>query len=147
MSKKIILGVIAILFQSVSVFSGGTVFDEEIDTILDQQPEIARFVRSTLDFCKASWFAEIRLAGNYPLGGMRLGPYTRRCRATGSKGNFDFVLTLNTSYKGFDAHGRQVDVIEAVKIDEELVSIDLRYDACKEDWCKARQQSAPPDRR
>ncbi len=53
-------------------------------------------------------------------------------------GNFDFILTVNTTYKGYDANGKEVDVIRATKIDQKLTSIELRYDPCKEDWCKSR---------
>ena len=146
MNKQIFFVVFLVGFlPSVYAFGGGTTSDEEVDVILDQQPDIARFVRSQLEFCRASWYAEIRLAWNYPLGGKRLGPYHRRCRPKGSSGNFDFILTVNTAYKGFDASGKETDVIYAIKIDEKLVSIDLRYNACKEDWCKAPQQGAPAD--
>ncbi len=143
MNKKIVLGSFMVLLFSGYAFGGGTVFDAEVDSILDQQPQLANFVRSELEFCHASWYAVIRLAGNYPLGGKRLGPYERRIRPKGSKGNFDFILTINTSYKGYNDVGKEVDVTEATKIDEKLTSIDLRYDPCKEDWCKAPRQGAP----
>ena len=70
-----------------------------------------------------------------------MGPYERRCRPKGSKENFDFILTVNTSYKGFNADGKEVDVMQAIKIDEKMISIDLRYDICAEDWCKAPQHT------
>jgi hypothetical protein len=139
MNKMIFFCFLTFFFSSVCAFGGGTVFDAEVESILDQQPHLAGFVRSEMEFCRASWYAEIRLAGNYPPGGKRLGPYERRCRPKGTKSNFDFVLTINTSYKGYNAEGKEVDVIKAIKIDERLTSINLRYDPCKEDWCKAPQ--------
>ncbi|MGA2954846.1 MAG: hypothetical protein ABSF48_03900 [Thermodesulfobacteriota bacterium] len=110
MKKKIVLGSFMVLLFSGYAFGGGTFFDAEVDSILDQQPHLASFVRSQLEFCKASWYAGIRLAGNYSLGGKRLGPYERRVRTKGSGGNFDFVLTVNTSYQGYDAKGKTVEV-------------------------------------
>ena len=145
MNKKIVLSPFIALLFSVYAFGGGTVFDAEVDSVLDQQPQLASFVRSEMEFCGAPWYAEIRLAGSYPLGGKRLGPYERRIRPKGSKSNFDFVLTINTSYRGYNTEGKEVDVTEATKIDEKLTSIDLRYDPCKEDWCKAPQKGAPGD--
>lgn len=133
------------LFSCISTcaFGGGTVFDGEVTAILEQQPQLAGFVRTELEFCKASWFAATRLAGNYPLGGKRLGPYERRIRPKGSENNFDFVLTVNTFYTGLNDKGMEVDIIEATRIDEKISSIEIRFDECKEDWCKASPPLAP----
>lgn len=145
MKKKIVLGFFMVLLFSGYAFGGGTAFDAEVDSILDQQPHLASFVRSQLEFCKASWYPGIRHAGNYSLGGKRLGPYERRVRTKGSGGNFDVVLTVNTSYQGYDAKGKAVEVNQATRVDEKLASIDLRYEPCKEEWCKAPQQGAAGD--
>lgn len=136
MKRTLIFIFLAIFLYSPLAFAGGTVSDEELDLIIGQQPELAKFIRTTLEFCKASWYAEVRLSGNYPLGGTRLGPFTRRCRPKDWNGNFDFILTVNTTYKGYDANGKEVDVKQAIKIDQKLTSIELRYAACEEDWCK-----------
>jgi len=136
---------LTVLICAASAFGGGTVFDEEVETILNQRPELSNLVHSQFDFCNASWFADLRIGNIYPLGGRRLGPYQRRVRPKGSKGNFDLILTVNTYSKGLDDSGNEVDVTKATKIDEQLISIDLKYDACKEDWCKAPQPSHAAD--
>ncbi len=131
---------VAAFLCAAAAFAGGTAIDSEVDAILDQEPELADFIRSGLEYCQASWYAAVRIAGNYPLGGKRLGPYERRVRPKGSKSNFDFVLTINTSYAGYDSDGKKVDVIKATTVDERMTSINLRYELCVENWCKASQQ-------
>jgi hypothetical protein len=72
----------------------------------------------------------------FPLGGKRLGPYGFRCRVLGNETDYDFVLTVNTSYKLFDDQGKEVDISKATRVDEKFESIELKFDKCAEDWCK-----------
>ena len=123
MNKKIFLSSLIALVFPVYAFGGGTVIDAEVDSVLDQQPQLAGFVRSEMEFCGAPWYAEIRLAGSYPSGGKRLGPYERRIRPKGSKNNFDFVLTINTSYRGYNAEGKEVDARRGMLIGPEMKSM------------------------
>lgn len=139
MKRKLHTFLVIAFLSSTTAFGGGSAIESDVDAILDQQPVLAKFIRSEMEFCHASWYAEIRLANNYPLGGMRLGPYERRARRRGSKGNFDLVLTVNTSIEGYDSDGNEADVTQAAKIVERMTSIDIRYDPCIDDWCKASQ--------
>jgi len=117
-------------------FGGGSVTWNEVKSVLDQRPEIARVVYSTLD-CFHSGYTPNRIGGMFPLGGKRLGPYGFRCRVKGNETNYDLVLSVNTSYKLLDAEGKDADISIATRVDEKFRSIELKFDKCLEDWCKA----------
>jgi len=55
----------------------------------------------------------------------------------GNETNYDLVLSVNTSYKLFDAEGKDADISKATRVDEKFGSIELEFDKCLEDWCKA----------
>jgi hypothetical protein len=116
--------VLSLLVPSVSN-GGGSVSWEEIKEVINQDPEIAKFVYSSLD-CKSSGYTDYRIGGMFPLGGRRLGPYEIRCRNKGSKTDYDLLLIVNTKYKMYDNGGNEVDIDKATRIDEKFVSIQLQ---------------------
>lgn len=117
-------------------FAGGSVDRDEVMAVLQSQPELFAFISSTLE-CYRGGRAEVRVGWMYPLAGKRLGPYVLWCRPKGTKDNYDFEVRVNTFFTFFNDDGKEVDVSQATRVTEKATSIELIYDACKQDWCKA----------
>jgi hypothetical protein len=105
--------------------SGGSVSWDEVKVILDQEPQIAKIVYSSLDF-KTSGYTDYRIGGMFPLGGKRLGPYQMPCRLKGATTGYNLLLIVNTEYTMYDDTGKEVDIDKATKVDERFESIQIR---------------------
>lgn len=121
-----------VVFLPTMSFAGGSVASDEVMAVL--QSHFA-FISSTLE-CHPTGFAEVRVGWMYPLGGKRLGPYKLQCRPKGAKDNYDFEVRVNTFVTLFDDDGKEVDISQATRVTEKATSIELIYEACKQDWCK-----------
>jgi hypothetical protein len=123
MKYRLIVLFLMFLVPSIA-HAGGSVSWDEVRVILNQEPQIANIVYSTLD-CKSSGYTEYRIGGMYPLGGKRLGPYQVPCRLRGTTTDYNLLLIVNTKYTMYDDTGKEVDVDKATKIDERFVSIQI----------------------
>jgi hypothetical protein len=123
MKYRLIVSFLAFLVPSIA-HAGGSVSWGEVMVILDQEPQIANIVYSTLD-CASSGWTESRIGGMFPLGGMRLGPYQVPCRLKGSTTDYSLLLIVNTKYTMYDDTGKEVNVDKATKVDERFESIQI----------------------
>ena len=113
-----------VLLAPATASAGGSVLWGEMTPLLAATPELEKVVQRSLD-CDEVGDAELRLAGQYPLGGRRLGPYRFFCRVKGERGAASLTLTIRTSWRGYDKSGRPADVARAVRIDERAEGIEL----------------------
>lgn len=101
----------------------GSIGFEEVDAVLRQRPELRTYLVDTL--CISNSGLASRVAGEYPMGGSRLGPYELDAKPKGQAGPYVFRLIVNTSQTFFDKNGKEADVTEAVRVKEILSSIEL----------------------
>jgi hypothetical protein len=123
MKYRFVLLFLAFLMPSVA-HAGGSISWYEVQVILNQEPQIANIVYSTLDCASQGW-TESRIGGMFPLGGMRLGPYQVPCRLKGTTTDYNLLLIVNTKYTMYDDAGKEVDVDKGTKVDERFESIQI----------------------
>lgn len=127
--KHFLIGTLVSLILNVTAFAGGTLSFDEIKPLINQQPEVAKFLFSTLDFDDTA-YAEAIVGNeiNKKLGGTRIGPYYVNAKPKGSKGPFIFQIVIQTDPVFTDIRGRKLDddhIGQAVKVSETLTHIEI----------------------
>lgn len=101
----------------------GSVNFEDANRFLQQQPTLRSYLLKTL--CISSTGMAVRIAGDYPMGGARIGPYKFDAKPKGQPGPYTMQLVVNTTQYFYDKHGKDVDVVKAVRVKEVFWSVEL----------------------
>ena len=101
----------------------GSIMFIDADRFLKQQPALRSYLLKTL--CISSTGLAVRVAGNYPMGGARIGPYKLMAKPKGQLGPYTMMLHVNTVQYFYDKQGKDADVTEAVRIKEILDSVEI----------------------
>jgi len=105
--RKAALTILFALFANApAAHANGSVGFEQADAFLKQAPEIRAYLMDTL--CIAESGEAVRLAGDYPLGGMRIAPYRFQARPKGQPNGPRFDLWITTWQTGYDANGNEI---------------------------------------
>jgi hypothetical protein len=118
--------VACLLLAPVCCPGGGSCdFEEDVKPILMQEPALADYLLSTLDFYRTA--SAVRIGGivNQELGGKRIGPYTIDARPRGLKGPYIFLVTINTERLFFDKDHKKTDLQAASTVEEKLTSVEI----------------------
>lgn len=128
--RKIVFGLaLALLFSypGSAVRAGGSFsFEQDLLPLLKQQPVMAQWLTSSLDFDETGDAIRIGQNVNPRFGGLRVGPYTILARPKGAAGLFTFEVTVETELICLDKTRKPVDVSEAVTIKEKFASVTVK---------------------
>ncbi len=125
MNKVFLLFLIFLLFSSSLFAEGSFEFDTKLLPLLKKDNSIGKYLLETIDFSKSGSAIRIGQDVNPKLGGGRVGPYTIYAKPKGSSGPYIFKVTIVTSQKGKDEKGNSVTILNASRIEEEIVSIEI----------------------
>ena len=91
-----------------TLVAGGSEGFDHIKPMIQKNSKMALLLKR-YDFNNAIW-ADVRLGNHTKLGGLRLGPYTCKVKAKGSK-KWTHEAKFMTTYEFYDAKGNEVDVL------------------------------------
>lgn len=106
MHKAAFATLFALVASAPTARAEGSVGFEQADVFLKQAPEIRAHLMETL--CISENGMAVRLAGEYPLGGLRIGPYKFQARPKGQPNGPHFELWITTYQIGYDANGQEL---------------------------------------
>jgi hypothetical protein len=106
MRKAALTTLFALLVNASVAHADGSVAFEQADVFLRQAPEIRAYLMDAL--CISASGDAVRLAGDYPLGGMRIAPYRFEARPKGKPNGPRFDLWITTWQIGYDANGNEI---------------------------------------
>jgi hypothetical protein len=118
---------LAVWAMPYSTYAGGTIDLHELDSLLSEQPDATKALRSSLEFPATAW-AEVRLGSHFKvLSGARMGPYSFKARVRSS--NREVEVVLCTTGRFLDSKGEKLpdsQMFEAARLEEHLVTLLLR---------------------
>lgn len=126
--KSIALITILISILSTKAFAGGSFrFDTELEPLLNQKPELKKFILETFDIAE-SGYAPNRIGSqvNKKFGGRRLGPYILKAKPKGQEGDDVFELVFHAEHIFLDKNGSGTELSNADVIQEEFKSIEIK---------------------
>jgi hypothetical protein len=109
-----------------AAWAGGSFAFEDLQPILNQQPVLAKWLTSGLEFDQTGDAIRIGQNVNPRFGGRRIGPYVILAKPTGTSGPFTLEVTVETELMCRNAAGKDVDVSEAQTIQEKFSSVTVR---------------------
>ena len=114
----------SMILSTGNALAGGTVEFEEVEKILKQKPDIARFITSSLEF-EGAPLAEVKFGSHFThLSGGRMGPYSLWAKPKGKPGKSTLEVTICTAPTFLDKKGKKAtDEFEAVSVSERLTGI------------------------
>jgi len=123
------LWTLAASLASSHALAEGSVSFEEADKFLKEAKDIRDHLFATL--CISAGGSGARLAGEYPLGGMRIGPYEFEARPKGADVSKTFTLKINTYKFAYDRDDRPITadwvsrLNEVYRIEEKFTSVSI----------------------
>ena len=109
-----------------AAWAGGSFAFEDLRPILNQQPELAKWLTAGLEFDQADIAVRLGQNVNPRFGGLRLGPYVILAKPKGASGPFTLEVTVETDLICRDAAGKPVDVSKAQTIQEKFSSVTVK---------------------
>lgn len=106
MHKAALATLFALLGNASIAHADGSVGFEKADVFLKQAPEVRAYLMDTL--CISENGDAVRVASDYPLGGMRIAPYKFQARPKGQPNGPRFELWITTYQIGYDANGEEL---------------------------------------
>lgn len=122
--RQPLLILLSMILSTGNALAGGTVEFEEVEKILQQKPDIAKFITSSLEF-EGAPLAEVRFGSHYThLSGGRMGPYMLWAKPKGKPGNSTLEITICIAPTFLDKKGKKsADEFEAVSVSEQFTGI------------------------
>ena len=117
---------LALFVSSMRVQAGGSFYLSDIQSLLQQQPRLWRYISDTMDVEEVGVASRIGSAVNKELGGIRIAPYVIRAKPKGYKGPPMFEVVIHATTKFYDASGNVVPVDRAVDYKESFSRLELR---------------------
>ena len=116
-----------VIFLPVIAHAGGSFrVSVELDSILNQAPEIKQSLFNALDIKPDGWAGRIDQSVNPNFGGRRIGPYHVLAKPKGSEGGFTLELIINTKRILLNNKGEEVDIHFATHLSEEFLSAEIK---------------------
>lgn len=122
--RRFLLILLSMILSTGNALAGGTVEFEVVENILQQKPNIAKYITSSLEF-EGAPLAEVRFGPHFKhLSGGRMGPYTLWAKPKGEPGKSTLEVTICTAPTFLDKKGRKAaDEFEAVSVSERFTGI------------------------
>lgn len=105
---------------------GSIEYEDDVDPILKQAPALRKFILNTL--CISHSGMAVRIAGEYPMGGRRIGPYELYAKPKGVVGAYTMKIVINTSQLFFNKAKKSIsinDIDQATRMRESLLSVEI----------------------
>ncbi len=109
-----------------AAWAGGSFAWDDLQPILNQQPVLAKWLTSGLEFAETGDAMRIGQNVNPRFGGRRTGPYVILAKPKGAPGPFTLEVTVETELICRNAAGKAVDLSEATDIQEKFASVTVR---------------------
>jgi len=118
---------VIILFtvMQTSAVAGGSFATSEVLPLLKQKMDLYRLVMKTLDLDGSGWATRIGGNINSDLGGSRIAPYAIKAKPKGSKGPWQYYLSIEAETIFYDEAGKKVALYQGKTIKENLTGISL----------------------
>jgi hypothetical protein len=104
----------------------GTFPFEDLKPILNQKPELAKYLLATLEFDEGGIAPRIGSNVNEKLGGQRVGPYMIHAKPKGSTGPKVFEVMVYTEQTFLDAKGKETTLEEASDVTEKFDHVEIK---------------------
>lgn len=120
--------IILSILPSLQTFAGGSFrFDTELEPIVNQKPELKKFILKTFDIAESGYTPNrIGWQINKKFGGKRLGPYFLNAKPKGQKGRYIFELIFHTEHIFLDKNGNKTELSSADVIQEKFKSVEIK---------------------
>ncbi len=115
-----------ILSLSLPLFADGSFSLQDLKPVLNQNPVLANYLLSTLDFADGGIASRIGDAVNERLGGKRVSPYRILAKPKGTKGAYIFEVVVYTDIVFSDEKGNVTTLEKAYSVAEKLTYIEIR---------------------
>lgn len=117
---------IAFIFPATAANAGGSFLLDDIKPVIEQSPDIEKYLFATLELTKSGQANRIGNNVNPRLGGTRLGPYCIYAKPRGAAGKNTLEVCINTEYHFRDKTGRPCTLEQAFSVTESFVSIEIK---------------------
>ncbi|MGI8655040.1 MAG: hypothetical protein ACR2LC_07460 [Pyrinomonadaceae bacterium] len=124
--KQAFLAFCFILFFSQPLFADGSFQLQDLKPILNQNPVLANYLFSTLDFAAGGVASRIGDAVNDRLGGKRVSPYRVLAKPKGTKGAYIFEVVVYTDKIFLDEKSNVTTLEKAFSVIEKFQYIEIR---------------------
>ena len=125
MKRILLLASLFFVLPQIASAQGTFPFDD-LKPILNQKPELAKYLFSTLEFDEGGIASRIGSNVNEKLGGQRVGPYLIQAKPKGSAGPKVFEVTIYTEQTFLDERGKTTTLEKASSVTEKFEHLEVR---------------------